>query len=61
MRIGDPWVGLAHPVCVDSVLPPLEEQQLNCGARVWSPMEIPISFPRMLSNVNSILYVDYEI
>ena len=61
-RIGYRRVGLARAVCVDLVLRPSEEQQLNWGgARVWPPMEIPISFSRMLSNVNSVLEVDYEI
>ena len=60
-RIGYRRVGLARAVCVDLVLRPSEEQQLNWGARVWPPMEIPISFSRMLSNVNSVLEVDYAI
>ena len=41
-RIGYRRVGLARAVCVDLVLRPSEEQQLNWGARVWPPVEIPI-------------------
>lgn len=50
MRIGDPWVGLAHPVCVDSVLPPLEEQHAaQLGGQGLVAYGNPYFFSRMLS------------